>query len=162
MSTMRLVLHTALFVAIAPGALVVGVPAAILRLSDARVGGPAAVAGGALAIAVGLAMSVWCVSDFVRRGRGTPNPLLPPTALVVHGPFALVRNPMYVGGVTMIAGEALLFLSPWLLAWAALVLLFFHLRVILYEEPTLARTFGASWVEYRARVPRWFPRLVRF
>jgi protein-S-isoprenylcysteine O-methyltransferase Ste14 len=57
----------------------------------------------------------------------------------------------------MIAGEALLFLSPWLLAWSAAALLVFHLRVILYEEPTLAQTFGASWDDYRRRVPRWLP-----
>jgi protein-S-isoprenylcysteine O-methyltransferase Ste14 len=32
----------------------------------------------------------------------------------------------------------------------------FHLRVVFGEEPWLARTFGAAWVRYEARVPRWF------
>ena len=110
-------------------------------------------------LAAGLAIFLWCVSDFVTRGNGTPDPNRPPRALVVHGLFRLVRNPMYVGVVTMIGGEALLFLSPWLLAWAATMLIVFHLRVVIYEEPTLARTFGEAWDEYRSRVPRWLPRL---
>jgi protein-S-isoprenylcysteine O-methyltransferase Ste14 len=158
---MRLLLHTAVFVAIAPGALVAGVPALIVWLSSASAGGPMAVASAAVVLATGLGTFLWCVSDFVTRGKGTPDPNRPPTELVVHGLFRIVRNPMYVGVVTMIAGEALLFLSPWLLAWSAAALLAFHLRVIVYEEPTLARTFGASWEAYRARVPRWLPRLLR-
>ncbi|MBI5284511.1 MAG: isoprenylcysteine carboxylmethyltransferase family protein [Chloroflexi bacterium] len=158
---MRLLLHTAVFVAIAPGALVVGVPALIVWLSGASAGGPALIAAAAVVLAAGLAIFAWCVSDFVTRGKGTPDPNRPPTELVVHGLFRIVRNPMYTGVVTMIAGEALLFLSPWLLAWAVAVLLVFHLRVVIYEEPTLARTFGASWDAYRARVPRWLPRVHR-
>ena len=40
-----------------------------------------------------------------------------------------------------------------------LLCLAFHLRVVLFEEPWLARTHGAAWDAYRARVPRWlFPR----
>jgi len=35
------------------------------------------------------------------------------------------------------------------------VIVAFHFRVVLAEEPWLARTFGAQWDEYRARVPRW-------
>ena len=40
----------------------------------------------------------------------------------------------------------------------ALGALAFHLAVTLVEEPALARTFGASYDRYRARVPRWIPR----
>ena len=156
---MRLLLHTAVFVALAPGAMIAGVPALIVWLSAAEAGGPGALAVAAIVLAAGLAIFLWCVADFVMRGRGTPDPNRPPTELVVHGLFAVVRNPMYVGVVTMIAGEAVLFLSPWLAAWAVAAIAAFHVRVIVYEEPTLARTFGASWESYRARVPRWLPRL---
>ncbi len=156
---MRLLLHTAVFVALAPGAMIVGVPALIVWLSGAAVADAAAVAIAAVVLASGLAIFVWCVADFVTRGRGTPDPNLPPAELVVRGLFGIVRNPMYVGVVTMIAGEAILFLSPWLAAWAVSAIVAFHVRVIVYEEPTLAHTFGASWESYRVRVPRWLPRL---
>lgn len=155
---MRLVLHTAVFVALAPGAMIAGVPALIVWLSGAEVAGAAAITVAAVVLAAGLAIFLWCVADFVMRGRGTPDPNRPPTELVVHGLFGVVRNPMYVGVVTLIAGEAVLFLSPWLAAWAVAAIVAFHVRVIVYEEPTLARTFGASWESYRARVPRWLPR----
>jgi protein-S-isoprenylcysteine O-methyltransferase Ste14 len=156
---MRLLLHTAIFVALAPGAMTVGMPAFVVWLSGAGVAGAPAAVAAAVVLAAGLAIFLWCVADFVIRGRGTPDPNRPPTELVVHGLFGVVRNPMYVGVVTIIAGEAILFLSPWLAAWAAAALAMFHLRVIVYEEPTLARTFGDAWQSYRARVPRWLPRL---
>lgn len=155
---MRLLLHTAVFVALAPGAMITGTPPIIVWLSDAEVAGTAAIAIAAVVLAAGLAIFLWCVADFVTRGRGTPDPNRPPSELVVHGLFGVVRNPMYIGVVTMIAGEAVLLLSPWLAAWAAAAIVAFHVRVIVYEEPTLARTFGTSWESYRARVPRWLPR----
>jgi protein-S-isoprenylcysteine O-methyltransferase Ste14 len=102
---------------------------------------------------------VWCVADFITRGRGTPNPYDAPTRLVVNGLYRLVRNPMYVGLGAVIAGQAALFGSPILAAYGAAALAAFHLRVVLYEEPTLSRTFAASWADYAARVPRWLPRL---
>ena len=110
-------------------------------------------------LAVGAGVFFWSVLAFLTTGKGTPDPNRPPSELVVHGLFRLVRNPMYIGVVTTIAGEALLFLSPVLVAWAALVLVAFHLRVVVYEEPTLARTFGVAWDDYRQRVPRWLPRV---
>ena len=158
---MRLLLHTVIFVALAPGAMVIGVPAIIVWLTGESVGGRAVIALASVVLAIGFAIFLWCVADFVMRGRGTPDPNRPPTELVVHGLFGVVRNPMYVGVLTMIVGDAILFLSPWLAAWAMAAAVVFHVRVMSYEEPTLARTFGASWETYRARVPRWLPRLRR-
>ncbi len=158
---MRLLLHTVVFVAIAPGTLVVAVPALMVWITGARPADPVTTATGCAIMAAGLAVFLWCVADFVTAGRGTPDPNRPPTELVVRGLFRLVRNPMYAGVVSMIAGEAALVRSPLLLAWGAMVLLAFHVRVIVYEEPTLARSFGRAWDDYRTHVPRWLPRLRR-
>jgi len=155
---MRLILHTALFTIVAPGTLTVGVPALIIWLTGARPDGAPLVAAACAVLVTGIAVFLWCVFDFIVRGRGTPDPNRPPTELVTRGMFRLVRNPMYVGVVTVLAGEALLFLSAVLLAWAIVVALGFHLRVVVYEEPTLARSFGAAWDDYRRRVRRWLPR----
>ena len=61
---------------------------------------------------------------------------------MVGGPFRWVRNPGYVSVVTLLVGQALVFGSPGLLGYAAVVAIAFHLFVILYEEPTLRRKYG--------------------
>jgi protein-S-isoprenylcysteine O-methyltransferase Ste14 len=73
--------------------------------------------------------------------------------------FRHVRNPSYVAAVTAMTGQALLFGSTGLLWLAAILALGFHLFVVLHEEPTLRRTFGAAYADYCRRVPRWIPRL---
>jgi protein-S-isoprenylcysteine O-methyltransferase Ste14 len=70
-----------------------------------------------------------------------------------------VRNPGYVSVLTLLVGQALLFASPGLFAYAAVVALAFHLFVVLYEEPTLQRQFGTEYETYCRAVPRWLPRL---
>lgn len=156
---MSLVLRAALFTTVAPGALALGVPLLIVWATGAATGGPIAVTLGGALVAVGVAVYLWCVFDFITRGRGTPNPYDAPEHLVERGLYGWVRNPMYVGVTSVIVGEAVCFLSPILAVYAAAVLLAFHLRVIIYEEPTLDRLFGSGWEDYRARVPRWLPRV---
>ena len=96
---------------------------------------------------------------FVVEGRGTPAPIAPTERLVVGGPFRWVRNPGYISVIALLLGQALVFGSSVLLAYAALVAFGFHLFVVLYEEPTLRRRFGAEYVTYCRTVRRWVPRL---
>jgi protein-S-isoprenylcysteine O-methyltransferase Ste14 len=98
------------------------------------------------------------LSRFVWEGHGTPAPVAPPQHLVVGGPFRWTRNPGYVAVVTLLVGQALFFGRPIVLIYALLVALGFHAFVVLYEEPTLQRTFGPEFDDYCRRVPRWFPR----
>lgn len=102
---------------------------------------------------------LWCFSDFAFKGRGTPNPMDPPKALVATGLYRYVRNPIYLGTLAIIAGHWLWFKSIWILAYAIIVLLAFHLFVILYEEPTLKRKFGATYENYCRSTPRWIPKI---
>jgi protein-S-isoprenylcysteine O-methyltransferase Ste14 len=92
------------------------------------------------------------------RGLGTPAPIAPTKFLVVSGLHRYVRNPMYIGVWLVILGEATLFHSLVLVAWAAFFCVPVHAFVIFYEEPTLRRQFGESYEEYRRSVPRWIPR----
>jgi len=62
---------------------------------------------------------------------------------------------MYVAVVIMLAGWAVAFGSSAIAIYTGFVIGAFHLRVIYGEEPWLARTHGAAWEEYAARVPRW-------
>jgi protein-S-isoprenylcysteine O-methyltransferase Ste14 len=117
------------------------------------VGVPLTLAGGALALS--------CIAVFASRGHGTPAPFDPPREFVACGPYRWVRNPMYLGGASLLAGIGLWIRSPaiTLLAFVGVVLA--HIFVVLYEEPTLNREFGAAYAEYRYRVRRWLPHRPR-
>jgi protein-S-isoprenylcysteine O-methyltransferase Ste14 len=65
---------------------------------------------------------------------------------------------MYVGVLSVIIGQALILGSLLLLEYAALVWMCFFAFVVLYEEPSLQHRFGDGYENYRASVPRWWPR----
>jgi protein-S-isoprenylcysteine O-methyltransferase Ste14 len=140
------------FVAL-PGIFAIAIPA-MLAASELRSGGRFHVAG-LLPLAAGFALLLWCVREFYVAGKGTLAPWAPPTRLVTSGPYRRSRNPMYVAVTSMLIGWALSFESKSIAWFAAIMILAFHLRVVFGEEPWLARTHGASWEEYKARVPRW-------
>jgi protein-S-isoprenylcysteine O-methyltransferase Ste14 len=110
-------------------------------------------------IVVGLIPLVESIGRFVVVGRGTLMPAVPTEHLVVSGLYRHVRNPMYVGVITALAGEALLFRSRSMLVYLGIVWLIMHAFVCLYEEPRLARTFSEEYARFRKNVPRWIPRL---
>lgn len=110
-------------------------------------------------LAAGVGLMLWCWWDFATRGRGTPAPFAPTHHLVVSGPYQLVRNPMYVAGVTFLIGLATVTGAPALLGYAVAFWILCAAFVRWYEEPTLARMFGAEYARYRARVPGWVPGL---
>jgi protein-S-isoprenylcysteine O-methyltransferase Ste14 len=100
-----------------------------------------------------------CVMEFAVRGRGTPAPIDAPKRLVVTGLYQYVRNPMYVGVLSVVLGWTFLSKSTELLGYAALLALCFHAFIRLYEEPALKKLFGAEYEQYTATVGRWLPRL---
>ncbi|MBL0715954.1 MAG: isoprenylcysteine carboxylmethyltransferase family protein [Desulfosarcina sp.] len=114
---------------------------------------------GLIPFTLGAFVSLWCVKDFVIRGRGTPAPFDPPTRLVLQGPYRYVRNPMYVGLFFVLIGEALLYASFFVLLYSLFLAAAAHIFVIFYEEPTLRRKFGERYEQYLKSVPRWRPRL---
>jgi protein-S-isoprenylcysteine O-methyltransferase Ste14 len=108
---------------------------------------------------IGATIALWCVSSFAFIGRGTPAPFAAPRWLVTRGPYRLVRNPMYIGVGMFFVGAAVFYQSLLLLAYAVLFFASSHLFVVLYEEPTLHRTFGDEYTAYCGHVRRWLPRL---
>ena len=69
---------------------------------------------------LGFAVALRCIWDFGWTGRGTPVPVAPPRRLVVVGCYRYVRNPMYVGVLTAVIGETVLFHSQSMLEYARL------------------------------------------
>ena len=96
---------------------------------------------------------------FALHGGGTPAPIAPTQTLVVVGLHRYVRNPMYIGVLLAILGQAILFLSLHIALYAAIFCVIVHCFVLFYEEPTLRKQFGADYAACAARVPRWLPRL---
>ena len=109
-------------------------------------------------LALGAPILAWCIVDFARVGKGTLAPIDPPKFVVRGGPYRFVRNPMYVANIMIILGEALVFQSWAVALYGACAAVAFHLFVVVYEEPTLTRVFGADYEAYRESVPRWIPR----
>ena len=66
---------------------------------------------------------------------------------------------MYIGAALALAGAALFYKSIPILIYVVLFALITHLFVVLYEEPTLTRTFGEDYQLYRKQVGRWWPNL---
>jgi protein-S-isoprenylcysteine O-methyltransferase Ste14 len=95
----------------------------------------------------------------LRLGGGGPGMAAPPRRLVMQGPYACCRNPMYLGHLIFMFGLALTFSSVFALLLLALRALWFQYRVV-GDEARLAAQFGADYRAYRARVKRWIPGVV--
>lgn len=161
--TLMLFIKNTLFTIILPGAVTVVGPYLLiptgpwpfaLELGDLRFLGLILLVGG---VSIYISTSF----DFARIGRGTPAPIDPPQVLIVKGLYKDVRNPMYVGVLSVLLGEMIYFESAILLIYIGFVSLAFNVFVRLYEEPALENLFGESYLEYMRDVPRWFPRFER-
>jgi len=82
------------------------------------------------------------------------------TYLITTGPFAHVRNPLYLGNMIMYAGIGVMSMAlfPWLLLAAVVWFYVQYSLIISREEEYLAAQFGAAYDEYRNHVPRFLPR----
>jgi protein-S-isoprenylcysteine O-methyltransferase Ste14 len=114
---------------------------------------------GLILIVAGVVALLHAFLRFVVEGLGTPAPLAPTQNLVVGGLYRYVRNPMYLAVGATIVGQALILGRPALLLYAVVFGLVVAAFVHFYEEPTLARQFGAEYEAYRRDVPGWWPRL---
>jgi protein-S-isoprenylcysteine O-methyltransferase Ste14 len=151
---------TAIFIALVPCSVVAWIPLVMIDENEAMLPASLGVREvAALALAgAGVTVAFRSMLDFARIGFGTPAPIDPPKRLVVAGWYHYTRNPMYVGIAGVLLAEAIFFRSWALAVYAAAIVTMFHLFVVLYEEPTLARTFGADYAAYRAAVSRWLGR----
>jgi protein-S-isoprenylcysteine O-methyltransferase Ste14 len=113
---------------------------------------------GVLLVCAGLVPLVQSFTEFFRAG-GTPIPVASPPRLVVSGFYRYVRNPIYAGFLIILVGEVLLFGALGLLEYTAVAWAIGAAAARFYEEPILARKFGAEYQAYRRAVPAWLPRL---
>lgn len=156
-------LKTLLFTILVPGTVTILVPGLLLSSPWNRfplAGGIFRYAGLAFAF-LGALIYLRCAREFAFAGKGTPAPIDPPKKLVAKGLYRYTRNPMYLGVLGVILGEALWFESLLLAGYGVLLFSGFHLFIVFYEEPALRRKFEEAYQRYCEATPRWLFRTKR-
>jgi protein-S-isoprenylcysteine O-methyltransferase Ste14 len=84
--------------------------------------------------------------------------------VIVSGPFAYVRNPLYAGNMLTYIGIGVMSnaLLPWLVIAAVLYFAFQYYQIVLGEEEFLASEFGEEYANYKKNVPRFIPRIISY
>ncbi len=121
---------------------------------DTRLIGPSYKIVGIGASVVGVALMLWAVQQFEKKAT-THSTQEKPTALVIAGPLAFSRNPMYLGMTLFLLGLAVAVGTlPMLIApvgfWATMNWVF-----VPHEEKVLEQLLGAEYLDYKRRVRRW-------
>jgi protein-S-isoprenylcysteine O-methyltransferase Ste14 len=80
--------------------------------------------------------------------------------VIVTGPFAHVRNPLYIGNIATYIGVGIMAnaLVPWLVLAATVWFAFQYYQIVLLEEEFLEKEFGEEYLAFKKNVPRFIPR----
>lgn len=111
-----------------------------------------------LVIVTGVA-ALLTVINLALKGLGAPFAVALSRKLAVDWLYAWTRNPMVLSALALGLSLGVWFQSTGFVLWV-LILFAPALRFIVkgYEERELEIRFGASYLEYKSRTPRWFPR----
>ena len=109
---------------------------------------------GAVAMVLGIGFDVAAMVT-MWRAKANIFPNRAATALVTWGPFAISRNPIYLGNTLLVAGAAAVFANPWFVPAALLAAVLVWALAIRREEIHLAARFGTDWTAYARQTPRW-------
>lgn len=121
---------------------------------------PAIVPCGVALVLIGALVVALARRELARHGQPT-DPGRPTSAIVATGVFSISRNPLYLGGICVLAGIALAFGQPWVLVLLVPALIACRAILVAPEERYLAATFGEDYQAYAARVHRWLGRARR-
>ena len=137
------------------------VPIVILMLLFARPTAASFAWGLPIAL-LGEAIRLWGVSLAGSATRATGG--VGAIELVTSGPFAYVRNPLYMGNLLLYLGMGIASnaLSPWLQAAALLWFFAQYSAIVSLEEEFLVGRFGEEYTRYCAAVPRFLPTFRRY
>lgn len=129
----------------------------ILFIPGRQAPGSAALVGvGVVLVALGEGIRLWGVRHIGAISRTRSDRLGP---LVMSGPFAYVRNPLYLGNVALWVGFAVSARLLWLAPVFVAILAFEYHAIVRWEERLLEERRGERYRAYAAQVPRWLPRM---
>ncbi len=117
---------------------------------------------GFIVLICGEAIRLWGVSWAGSETRTTGR--VGGTFLIISGPFAYVRNPLYVGNILIYTGAGIMSFAafPYLQIVGLLFFSFQYYLIVLEEERYLQQTFGEQFKNYVKNVPRFIPRLTPY
>lgn len=107
-------------------------------------------------VGIGELLRLWGVHHIGVISRTRSDRLGP---LIDTGPFARVRNPLYLGNILLWLGFAISARLAWLAPIFIGLLAFEYHAIVRWEERLLESRIGAAYRAYIARVPRWIPRM---
>ncbi len=110
---------------------------------------------GATLIAIGEA---WRLAGVAAAGSTTRRRSRSVQRLVTYGVFAWSRNPLYNGNFLIWFGFAVISGVFWFLPIVFVLFALEYSFIVRYEEGVLESTFGAEYLDYKRRTPRWIPR----
>ncbi len=134
------------------------VPLILLLLYQAHPRMPWILPGFGLLV-LGEGIRFWAV---LHAGGATRTREVGAPSLVTSGPYAYVRNPLYLGNMFIYMGIVFIASGPWMWEMFVLAMVFFtiqYLLIISLEEKTLHEIFGNQYERYRAHVRRIIPRV---
>ena len=131
------------------------IPLILLTLYVAEPTVGAAVLGTVIAM-LGELIRVYSVA-FIGSVSRTRNVETAGAALITGGPFAFVRNPLYVGNFLITMGLAVFSAKGWLVFVAAALFAFQYYCIVKHEERLLVSRFGSAYEDFMATVPPWIP-----
>jgi len=109
---------------------------------------------GLLVIALGEGLRLWGVAVIGKESRTRGGGVV---KLATEGPYAHVRNPLYLGNLLLTIGAALISQLLWMVPVVIVLYLVQYIPIVLWEERVLAQRLGAPYASYCQRVPRWIP-----
>lgn len=117
----------------------------------------AIILAGAMLMVVGVSLVVLARREFAQYAQPT-DPGLPTSEIITTGVFSVSRNPLYLGGIFMLAGISFAFNLPWVLILLIPSIIACHYILIVPEEGYLAAKFGEQYRVYATTVHRWMGR----
>jgi protein-S-isoprenylcysteine O-methyltransferase Ste14 len=128
--------------------------AALLLIPPPEDASPSLLGAGALVVAVGELIRLWAVRHIGAISRTRSDRLGP---MIASGPFAYVRNPLYVGNIFLWAGFSIAARLVWLAPIVVLLLALEYHAIVRWEEQLLTTRIGEPYARYIQDVPRWIP-----
>ena len=154
-----------LFTLLVPGLVSIGIPRLLSILFPDRIELGWWRYAGIAALVPGVLLYLAGIIRFVVTGKGTPAAWFArqwgfiigeePTNLVSNGIYRRTRNPLYLGVVSVVLGQAILTGTIVLFLYTIVLWFAFHGVVVLLEEPHLRKKYGEAYAQYTNSTPRW-------
>lgn len=107
-------------------------------------------------IILGIILRIWAIKYI---GKDARKRNLKVKTLVTMGPYAIIRNPLYLANIIIVLGFCITSELIWYLPILLVVLIIHYNIVVRCEESFLLEKFGDEYLQYKKNIPRWLPKI---